>query len=231
MSNNYIEIQLASDGILDMNEHAMQTFQNDFLAPPIYSFNSAIIVDQMNDFNEPTTSNSLLTNKKRGIKKGTKRGHYDRSSATTRMRVLQAYENGDDWQMVADANGVKIKTASGWIKKGTVSQKKRGGVVETVLKIKPEHVDHLIKMLEENCQLSLKQLQDELMKSFGISVSHQTISNHLHGRLITVKKIHVQPDAANSLKNKRARKEFVESLMEVGFSFSRCFIDVKISFS
>ena len=129
-----------------------------------------------------------------------------------------SYENGENWEAVASANGVNKRTAYGWIRKGTSEQKKRGGVVANRLKIKKEHEDFLINKLEENCQLTLKELSAKLLNQFGIAVTPQSIGNHLNGRLITVKKIHTQPEAANSIENKRKRKEFVESLMQVSWA-------------
>ena len=149
----------------------------------------------------------------RGVKPGTRRGYYEKSSLACRQRVLAAAERGDDWASIAEANGIKKSTASNWVRRGRADEKQRGGKRNGRQKVYDIHIEALIDCLNDNCQLALKQLRKKMFDMFGIRVSQSTIANHLEGRMISLKQIHVQPEVANSLNNKIKRKEFVEQLM------------------
>jgi transposase len=143
---------------------------------------------------------SISTNTKQKRKP---RGKYEKSTELVRTRVISAAENGEDWVAVATANGVKKSTADKWVRKGTAVQKSRGGMVLSTIKMKGEHVDFLIDKLNENSLLTLNEMSNALQENFNLRVSLKTISRHLEGRMITLKGVHYQPIAANSLTNKR----------------------------
>ncbi|XP_047135639.1 uncharacterized protein LOC124812732 isoform X2 [Hydra vulgaris] len=164
---------------------------------------------------ESTGDVSQVPISRKGVKKGTKRGKYEKSTPTVRRRVIAAAENGDDWISVAVANGVNQSTAYAWVKKGTWIQKHRDGRVQQRVKIEAHHEEALIHMLEENPQLTLKEMTAKLLADFAVNVASQTIAEDLNSRMLfSLKQIHLQPDAANSLTNKLLRREFLEKLMQ-----------------
>jgi transposase len=141
------------------------------------------------------------------------RGSYKKTDEETRQRVLRAADNGGDWKMVAEANGIPYKTAYSWIRNAGQPRRSRGG--DRRSKITPLHVSAIIEWLEENPQLTLKAISNRVQVEIGIQVSVQTISNRLHGRLITSKKIHHLPVGMNSDENKHKRRTYVANVMEL----------------
>ncbi len=130
------------------------------------------------------------------------------------MRIITIFENGGDWATAAEHNGVKYKTAYGWIRRGMVENRNRGGRRESVCKILSAHVDQMLTWLSENCTLTLKELVEKLRQQYNIICSQQTVSNHLDGRMFTVKKVHLQPAGTNEPQNKRKRQEYVERILD-----------------
>ena len=126
------------------------------------------------------------------------RGNYRQNSAEAKKRVLSSYQKGEDWAAVAEHNEVKYKTAYSWIRRDLETEentetKRRGGPHNR--KLHDRHVDALCTYLETDCSLTLRQLADKLLAEFDLVVSIQAISNQLEGRLISMKKIHVEPYA------------------------------------
>ena len=117
--------------------------------------------------------------RKRGVKRGTKRGAYKRTGEE-RARVLAAFDEWRDWRAVAEANGVSCSTAYGWIRRGDEPPKPRGGVRHR--KITELHVDQLLSYREENPQITLKELAERLLADTGVRVSATTLHKHLDGR-------------------------------------------------
>lgn len=156
---------------------------------------------------------STPDSRKRGTKKGTKRGHYAKSTERERLRIITAAENGENWGTVAQTLGIKKNTAYQWIRNGSAHQKPRGGII--IKKLTNEHVEFLINNLNSNPLLTLKKMCQMLHEEFNFSVSVHTVARHLNGRLISLKTIHQQPLGTNSLSNKKIRKEYVEAVMAV----------------
>ena len=111
---------------------------------------------------------------------------------------------------MASKNGIPYSTARGWVAKNEVDPKSRGGVKHK--KLGEEHVDEIVSWLEENCQLTLKQMKERLQFEFGVSVSTTTIGNRLEGRMFTVKRAYGQPINMNAMSNKEGRKAYLEKL-------------------
>jgi len=132
----------------------------------------------------------------------------------TRRRIVAAADNGENWQALAAANGVKSQTAYRWVRKGDAQQKPRGGTKPAALKIGTEHKQAMIDRLNDEPQMTLREIAVRLQLVFGLYVSGSTIARHLDGRMISLKQVHCQPEAMNNLRNKRLRKQYVEKLMQ-----------------
>ncbi|GMG17634.1 unnamed protein product [Phytophthora fragariaefolia] len=65
-------------------------------------------------------------------------------------------------------------------------------------KIMPEHVGHMVMLLEDSCLLTLFDLMDDLQVTFGIEVAPQTVHNGLNAIRYTCKKTHDEPSEMNS---------------------------------
>ncbi len=72
----------------------------------------------LNEIFQQSDDNSIdhdeMQIRKKGVKNGSKRGKYERSTDAVRARVIAAADIGDDWVAVAAANGVKQSTAYNW---------------------------------------------------------------------------------------------------------------------
>ncbi|POM79078.1 hypothetical protein PHPALM_3314 [Phytophthora palmivora] len=78
-----------------------------------------------------------------------------------------------------------------------------------------EGVAYLMSQLTINPDLTLRQLADQLSGACSISVSPQTIKNHLDARLITMKQFHKEPQYMNTVKNKLKRREYLIRLQQL----------------
>lgn len=141
------------------------------------------------------------------------RGVYKRISSESRDRVLRAAEAGLNWQMVAAAHEIPYHTAYGWLRNGSQPLKPRGG--DTRSKLSNEQMEIVVTWLEENPQLTLRDIRNRIEHEMGVEVSEQTVSNRLDGRLITLKKVHHMPLGINMDVNKLLRRDYVAELMHL----------------
>lgn len=139
-----------------------------------------------------------------------KRGPYKTHSHSTKVRIIQACDRGEDWKVEAKKHKVPASTARTWISSCDVLPKERGGT--TSQKLSDEHIDKLLEWLGENCQLGLQQMVDRLDSECNVHVCKTTVGNALEGRHFTVKKVYGQPHTMNSEENKLRRKAYIEQL-------------------
>lgn len=174
---------------------------------------SSVILYSSDDDSNQTSMQEEHVLEIRGVKTGTKRGSYIKSSTTcqAKKRVLAAVENDDDWKSVAVANGIATSTAYGWIRRAHDPTKKRGGSRHR--KVCQEHIEKLIEYVEENPYITLKEIGAKFARETGVTVTTNTIHKYLEGQMYTVKKALPQPVTANSEINKRKRKEYVDKIM------------------
>lgn len=160
----------------------------------------------------PTTDDAPMI-KKRGVKTGTKRGKYTKICAKDSATniILKAAENDENWKAVAEANGIPIQTAYGWIRRSGEQRKKRGG--RRFTKVGEEHVEMMIEYVREDPLITLQEISAKLALETGITVSTNTVHRHLEGQLYTVKKRLPEPAAMNTEENKQKRKAYVEKIM------------------
>ena len=140
---------------------------------------------------------------------------YSRISHETRARIIQAFECGEDWRLVARMNGVKYHTAYAWLRAEVISYepKKRGGFKKRVLS-EPE-IDNMLEWIAEDPTVTLERLRLRVKAEFDKEVSVSTIGRYLDGRFITSKKVRYLPVGTNSQDNKDLRRRFVIRLLEV----------------
>lgn len=133
-------------------------------------------------------------------------------SLADRERIIRAANGGDCWLSLAETLGIPRATAEYWIKSGKLVPSKRGGSKPKILI--PEYLEHLITCLEEDSQLTLKQMSGILHREFNVTASPTTISRGLDGMVYTVKKVHNMPANMNSQPNLIKRKAYVEKLQQ-----------------
>ena len=116
-----------------------------------------------------------------------------------------------DWQAVAAAHEIPYRTAYGWLRNGGQPLRPRGG--DTRSKLSKVQVEVVLTWLEENPQLTLKDIRNRIEHEMGVEVSQKTVSNRLDGRLITLKKVHYM--GINTDANKLLRRDYVAQLMQL----------------
>jgi transposase len=75
-----------------------------------------------------------------------------------------------------------------------------------------EQIDVMISWVEEECSITLKQLQRKILQNFRNMLSVTTVGNYLEGGVFTIKQTHCEPAAMNIEENKRKRAEYVQAL-------------------
>src|SRR5271156_3991052 len=136
--------------------------------------------------------------------------NYKKHSEASKLRVITAYDEGNDWAAIATANDIPIKTALRIIKSGTPKNKKRGGSVGK--KITEDKKLWLIEKIEENRTIGLKELSAMLHRDFQLQVTPQCIAYNLRGLCYSFKKISIEPSAMNTPANKEKRQLFSQQL-------------------
>lgn len=140
------------------------------------------------------------------------RGKYNKISQNDRARIVKAHEEGRDWRTIASALGVNTRTAYEWLKKEQPLPKKKGGNASA--KKTPVLEDAIVRWVEEDCTLTLKNICNRLNAEFQVLVCHNTIKNWLDGKLFSVKSIRPHVGNMNSEENRRKRREYVELLLQ-----------------
>ena len=131
---------------------------------------------------------------------------YNKISPNDRKRVIDAFNNEDDWKTVAKTLGINLSTATTWIQNKQETPKKKGGRIS---KKTPEVVLLLLTELEKNVSLTLIELKRIIFQNLGLDVSINTIKNWLDGELITVKNVRTSIDNMNKQENKIKRADYM----------------------
>ncbi|POM67135.1 LOW QUALITY PROTEIN: Hypothetical protein PHPALM_16912 [Phytophthora palmivora] len=117
---------------------------------------------------------------------------------------------GGDWMLVAHHNGIPPTTARRLVDRGSPERWLTRGNI----KCTPEIEEALVSYLEDNCLLTLKQMQDMVRFDFGVNISTSLISQKLTGRLYSVKQVRVEPTTCNSDENIAKRRQFAVQLLD-----------------
>lgn len=151
---------------------------------------------------------------------------YARITLETRTRIVRAFEQGEDWQLVCKMNGVKYKTAYSWLHADIISyeQKRRGGQRKPILN--EVEIDEIIEWVAADPTITLNLLKLRTKAEFDKDVSITTISRCLDGRFFTLKKLSYLPTGMNTPENKGRRANFVRELNRfVDCGKTICWID------
>ncbi|OWY98224.1 hypothetical protein PHMEG_00031059 [Phytophthora megakarya] len=135
-----------------------------------------------------------------------------------RQRVLDAFNVGRDWLLVADHNGIPVTTARRIVERRSPEVKQRGGVRPSTIKCTPAMEEALIEYVKEDCLMTLAQLQRMLEFDFKVRLSTSLISAKLCGQLYTMKQVcatvRVEPSTCNNAVNIEKRRVFAEALLK-----------------
>ena len=140
-------------------------------------------------------------------------GPYEKISQQDKQRLLDAYENDEDFVELAKSLKIKRTTAYNIVKRGRATNLPRGGSGLN-RKVDDECVDTAIRCLEENPLLSLKELNVIVHQLLNKpSFSDQALSNALDGSLITLKLTRDRPAERITVDTREQRYDYASWLM------------------
>lgn len=135
---------------------------------------------------------------------------YKKHSLEDRRRILKAAREETGWLEMANTLGIHRNTAEAWVRQDSESPRQRGALRPKMMT--PQVEDSLLQWLEEDCQLTQKQLKEKVRDTFAINISETTIARSLHLKAFTIKKTHAEPESMNLLTYKIKRRDYVEAL-------------------
>ena len=150
-------------------------------------------------------------------------------SVLDKQRLLNAWEEGEDYQELARQLGIKRTTAWAIVNRA----KKRDGVVALPRggrrhqKRDNEIGDVLAAIVEEHPTFTLEQLKVELAVRLPQKprLSTTTVARCLTGRLIVMKKMEDAPAERNSARVKAMRNDYARWLLNEGVAMELVYID------
>lgn len=144
---------------------------------------------------------------------------YQKISSTDKMRIYSAFQKGENYKLLATQLGIKTSAAYAFIsradKRDGVLEKQKGG--NRVSKITPEIREKVREIIEENCTLSVKEINLRLKAAFpSVAMCDRSVSRICENMFYTLKKVTVEPIDRNSLANKNKRAEFANWFLQEG---------------
>lgn len=136
---------------------------------------------------------------------------YKRNTNEDRERILQCANRGDDFVQLARSLNINPKTASSWVRNGQLAKKPTGRRPKILTEAQ---VQLVITWIEEDCDITLKQMCQRLAVEEGVTVCVSTMANRLQEQLYTLKDVHTQPVTMNNEVNKAKRAAYVTKLNE-----------------
>lgn len=157
------------------------------------------------------------------------RGHYKNICQVDRERIINAYQNNQDWRNVANLLDIKVQSARNliikFIQTGETEKQNRGGVRRR--KIDEEMVNFMTNLIEQKPTITLKEINAQLRIHLPGKpyVSHQALSLKLDGLLYTIKDLRTIPIQWNTPERKLERREYADWLLGEGLNKHKVFID------
>ena len=158
-----------------------------------------------------------------------RRGVYRQPTEAERRAIIDAHLAGEDYVEVAARLQLKRGTAwsilSRYLRTGEILCRPRGGSQHH--RLDNESKDLLVMCLEDNPQLTLKQMALILQQTWPDkpTLSTSTISRALHGECISMKKVVPHPAERNSDRVKEDRRIFSAWMMTSGLNRRRIYVD------
>jgi len=147
-----------------------------------------------------------------------------RVSEVDKRRIINAFEMDQDYYLLGNQLGLKRRTVRGIIyrfrKTGEISTGHIGGHKKCL--IKEDAATKILDYIEENPEATLKEMQQYLIASVGVSCSTSTIARFLDGRFYTVKKVRNIVEQRNSDRVKEIRSQYVHQFLKKAISSKEC---------
>lgn len=157
------------------------------------------------------------------------RGSYQRICVTDRERLIRAFEENQDWVLLAEQMNINRQTARSiittWQTSGRSEALARGGNRPRALT--EAQVQEIVAWIEEHPALTLQEIKQRLMAEYPDwrPCTIQTISRAIDGSLITLKKLHTIPSQWVTAQTKESRQQYAQWLMAEGMQKNLIFCD------
>ena len=147
-----------------------------------------------------------------------------------RERIISAFEDtNEDYLMVADTIGVNRSTARSivarYIREGQIAERPRGGANN--VRVDNEMKDCLNDILNDNCMLTLAQINQELRRRLPRKprIHDRTVSRTLDGMLFRFKIVRRQPAERNRPDVIQKRHDYANWFMGQAIVSHTVFVD------
>ena len=135
-----------------------------------------------------------------------------------KVRLVQAFERGEDYVDLAWLLGVKRSTAYTIIRRSQMPPRANNWGGEQKRKMDDEMMDMLVTIVEEHPPFTLNQINNELRIRLPNKphVGRTTLMKGLGARLLILKKLEDAPEERNSERTKTERRDFAQWLINDG---------------
>lgn len=141
--------------------------------------------------------------------------------------LRRVYINGGDVVKTGISMGMSSKTARRYLTRIIMNKPvhQRGGSRNT--KITPPILNYMIKLVEENNDITLEEIREKILQKFTdlTNLSTSTIWKYLDCRLITTKLIRYVSEEANSPNNLQNRFDYVTFMSNLDREIKQIFVD------
>lgn len=162
-----------------------------------------LLIDMTCPFCGESISDSIV------VKKTTYKKHPNEN----RQLILETGQNCGDWKHLANVLNINLATAESWLRTDRSVPLPKGG--NRPKSLTEEQLSEILDWLAEDPQRTLVQIQEEINQKLHLSVSISTISKALHGKGVSVKKVHAEPEIINTPWNKLKRRNYVLELQRL----------------
>ena len=146
-----------------------------------------------------------------------KMAKYRKYNKEVRKTLVEAALNEGDWHTIARTFHIPLSTARGWIRKAQlngnlfVDNRPRGRTYQVKVTVAME--EWMVKAVEENPQITLKEIAFIIFREFTVTVSTSTVARHLDGKCYSLKKVYHYSEKMNSMINKEKRRIYLQALL------------------
>jgi transposase len=131
--------------------------------------------------------------------------------------IVSNFKNGRSIVDIASALSCSrfqvSRAVSAWLKEGRIMGKKKGGQKQKLLT--ERHINYILDLVDEDCTLTLKQIQTSLHANHDILVSLTTISKELKAFSYSFKRVAYSPEQRNTTDVIDKRHDYVQTLCRI----------------
>ena len=137
---------------------------------------------------------------------------YNKIFPSDGKRVVDAFNNEEDWKSLCKTLGITVETVSTWFEKKVEIPKNK---LSKISKKSAEIIASLLAKIEENASTTLLELKKFVFRDFNLDVNINTMKNWLDAESISVKNISGTIVNMNSAENKVKRANYITEFFSI----------------